>query len=138
MDRIRASTCRSTSTAGCLVELTPGRKTPMTSAIRSSGPLAALVLMLVACSGSSTASPSGGTSGPDDPPRTQAPASVEPSMAPPSRSAKAEDGAFEVTVNGLAVRGHCTGDRVPGEPVVILQSGNGGGEDDLSGIEEHM
>jgi pimeloyl-ACP methyl ester carboxylesterase len=110
----------------------------MTSAIRSSGLLAALVLMLVACSGSSTASPSGGTSGPDDPPRTQAPASVEPSMAPPSRSAKAEDGAFEVTVNGLAVRGHCTGDREPGEPVVILQSGNGGGEDDLSGIEEHM
>jgi pimeloyl-ACP methyl ester carboxylesterase len=109
----------------------------MTSAIRCSGLLGALVLMLVACSGSSTASPSAG-SGSRQPPDTEAPTSAEPSMAQPSASAEAEDGAFEVNVNGLAVRGHCNGDREPGEPVVILQSGNGGGEDDLSGIEEHM
>lgn len=41
-------------------------------------------------------------------------------------------------MNGLAVRGHCTGDRAPGEPVVVLQSGNGGDEEHLSGIGEHM
>jgi pimeloyl-ACP methyl ester carboxylesterase len=41
-------------------------------------------------------------------------------------------------VDGLSVSGHCTGTRVAGEPVVILQAGNGGGEDALRGIEDHL
>ena len=53
-------------------------------------------------------------------------------------SASAGRAAWQVTVDGLSVTGHCTGTRDPGEPVVILQAGNGGGEDALLGIEDHL
>ena len=45
---------------------------------------------------------------------------------------------FEVTVDGLHIVGHCSGTQVPGIPVVILQSGNGGDETHLRGIERHL
>ncbi len=45
---------------------------------------------------------------------------------------------FTVTVGGLRIGGHCTGTRESGVPVVILQSGNGGDEMDLVGIERHL
>lgn len=45
---------------------------------------------------------------------------------------------FTVDVGGLSIQGHCTGNRPDGAPVVILQSGNGGSDAHLAGIETHL
>jgi alpha/beta hydrolase fold len=79
--------------------------------------LVAVLLITAACSSPSASSPSEPTAVP----------STGPQAVP-----------FQVTVNDLPVSGHCIGARDPGQPVVVLQSGNGGGAGHLSGIEQHM
>ena len=80
--------------------------------------------------GCTTASP-GPSTGPSEVPS----GTSEPTV---SEDAGASRESWEATVSGLTIRGHCTGSRDAGEPVVVLQPGNGGGEDALAAIEQHL
>jgi pimeloyl-ACP methyl ester carboxylesterase len=93
----------------------------------------ALVLLLLAAGCTTAGSPSAGT----PPPDSATPAAASVPSAAQSASAAVTEG-FEVVVNGLRVVGHCTGARADGAPIVVLQSGTGGSDTHLAGIEEHL
>jgi pimeloyl-ACP methyl ester carboxylesterase len=102
--------------------------------LRRSIPLG-VALALAACSAPQGDAGSPSNRGSATPIESERPPSATATLPP---SADPVAGAFEVTVNGLAVSGRCVGEREPGEPVVVLQSGNGGGADHLAGIGDHM
>ncbi len=63
---------------------------------------------------------------------TSTPSPVSTPAAQPSPAA------FEVTVNGLRISGHCSGSRTGDLPIVVLQSGTGGSDMQFSAIERHL
>jgi pimeloyl-ACP methyl ester carboxylesterase len=90
--------------------------------------LAGCAIVITACASSPSARP--------------APASSAPVGDPSAARSSTPDGPeallFAVEVGGLAIQGHCSGDRPENAPVVILQAGNGGSDTHLAGIETHL
>src|SRR5215210_1472808 len=80
---------------------------------------------------------SGGNDGGGSP---SAEASAESPEASPSPAKESESPAtrdFSVMLDGVAIEGHCSETEARG-PTVILTHGNGGSEDQLFAVEEHM
>lgn len=89
-----------------------------------------LAALLAGCSG-------GGNDGGGSP---SAEASAESPAASPSPVKQSESPAtrdFSVVIDGITIEGHCSGTEGRG-PTVILTHGNGGSEDQLFAVEEHM
>lgn len=66
--------------------------------------------------------------------------SAPPSAGPatPTSAPSVSATPFEVVVGGLTIFGHCSGERPPGAPAVILQHGNGGMQRDLIAVETYL
>ena len=81
----------------------------------------AAVLLVAGCGGAGTDAPS-------------------ESAAKPAPSATAESSSRDVTasVDGRKLRGHCTGTQRDGTPVILLESGAGGGQYQLGDIERRF
>jgi len=108
----------------------------MTRRTQSAASLLLAVVLTAGCSGRTPSNDADRSAAPTPTPATSiAPRATEvPSLAPSFPPATA----FEVEVDGLTIVGHCSGIRVAGEPAVILQHGNGGGQNHLRRIEQHL
>ncbi|MGA9161842.1 MAG: alpha/beta hydrolase [Actinomycetota bacterium] len=80
---------------------------------------------------------SGGTSGGGSPPPETSVESPATSPSPMTQSGSPATRDFSVVINGVTIEGHCSGTEGQG-PTVILTHGNGGSEDQLFAVEEHM